>query len=108
MLPYIDNVILSYANKTQEELPLDWINQKAIAIFDYFATYWTDSLLEKFKSRNIQPLFVPATRTDMTVNNDYKMLKEEFREWYSAKVLKSRRMTTIPDLRHKSIRKRLL
>ena len=88
MLPYIDNLILSYAKETREEPPLDWINQRAIAIFDYFAAHWMDSLnlLEKLESRNIQPLFVPATRTDklqllnVAVNNDYKMLKEEFRE----------------------------
>ena len=88
MLPYIDNLILSYANETREEPPLDWINQRVIAIFDYFAAHQTDSLnlLEKLKSRNIQPLFVPATRTDklqllnVAINNDYKMLKEEFRE----------------------------
>ena len=111
MLPYIDNVILSYANETWEELWLDRINQKVIAIFNYFAAHQTDSLLEKLKSRNIQPLFVPPARTDklqpldVDVNTDYKMLKGEFHEWYSIKVLK---MTTTTYLQHTSIRKSLL
>ena len=58
MLGYIDNVILPYVNEVWEELMLDRINQKAIAIFDMFAAHRTDSLLEKLKSHNIQSLFV--------------------------------------------------
>ena len=61
-----------------------------------FAAHRTDSLLEKLKSHNIQPLFVPAACTDklqpldVAVNYDYKdVLKGEFHEWYSTQVLKS-------------------
>ena len=64
MLRYIDNVILPYVNEVREELPFDRINPKAIAIFDIFAAHRTDSLLEKLKSHDIQPLFVPAAYTD--------------------------------------------
>ena len=64
MLRYVDNVILPYVNEVREELPLDRINQKAIAIFDIFAAHRTDSLLEKLKSHDIQPLLVPAACTD--------------------------------------------
>ena len=63
MLGYIDNVILLHVNEVREELPLDRINQKAIAIFD-IAAHQTDSLLEKLKSHNIQPLFVQAACMD--------------------------------------------
>ena len=65
MLQYIDNVILPYANEIQEELPLDRINQKVIAPYSTFLRlikqilYW-----KKLKSHNIQPLFVPAPRTN--------------------------------------------
>ena len=97
MLQYIDNVILPYANEIQEELPLDRINQKVIAPYSTFLRlikqilYW-----KKLKSHNIQPLFVPAPRTnklqplDVAFNYDYKeLLKGEFHEWYSTQVLKS-------------------
>ena len=95
MLRSIDNVILLYVNEVREELPLDRINQKAIAIFDIFAAHRIDSLLEKL-SHNIQPLFVPAACTDklqpldVAVNYDYKeVLKGEIHEWYSTQVRKS-------------------
>ena len=92
MLRSIDNVILLYVNEVREELPLDRINPKAIAIFDIFAAHRTDSLLEKLKSHDIQPLFVPAAYTDklqpldVAVNCDYKeILKGEFHKWIPPK-----------------------
>ena len=57
---YIDSMILLYANEIQEELPIDRINHKGIAKFNIVATDRMNSLLEKLKSHNIQPLFVPA------------------------------------------------
>ena len=86
---------MPYVNEVREELPLDRINQKAIAIFDIFAAHRIDSLLEKL-SHNIQPLFVPVACTDklqpldVAVNYVYKeVLKGEFHEWYSTQVRKS-------------------
>ena len=94
MLPFIDNIILPYVKEVRE-LPLDRIYLKVIAIFDIIAAHRTDSSLEKLKSHNIEPLFVPAACTyelkplDVAVNYDYKeMLKGEFHKWYSTQVLK--------------------
>lgn len=96
MLRYVDKVIVPYVNEIREELPLDRINQKAIAIFDIFAAHRTNSLIEKLKSHNIQPLYVPGACTDklqpldVAVNYDYKeKLKAEFHEWYSTQVFES-------------------
>lgn len=96
MLRYVDNVIVPYVDEIREELPLDRINQKAIAIFDMFAAHRTNYLIEKLKSHNIQPLYVPSASTDtlqpldVAVNYDYKeKLKAEFHEWYFTQVLES-------------------
>lgn len=53
-----------YVNEIREELPLDRINQKAVAIFDIFAAHRTDFFIAKLKCLNIQSLFVPAECTN--------------------------------------------
>lgn len=101
MLRYIDNEIMLFA----KSLPLDRINQKAIAICDIIADHQTDSLLENYLSQ-------PHVRinSNSTVNYVYtQMLKGDFDELYSTNwKFRSHWTTTTPGMRHVDSKKSTL
>ena len=54
MLRYIDNMILPCLNEIRQELPLDRIYQKTIAMLDIFAAHRKDSLFEKLSKSHVR------------------------------------------------------
>ena len=92
MLEYCDQILIPYVQRVWRShgLPRDF---KAVALFDVFAAHRTDVFLDKLKSANINPVFVPGSCTgelqplDVAFNGDFKrIMKDQFSNFYAQAV----------------------